>query len=231
MADQHVGVVELRNYVLVPGMGDQFVDYFERHFLGSQEAVGMKVLGQYRVTGAPDRFMWIRGFDDMTSRRRALESFYDGPVWRRLGPDANAMMTAWDDVELLRPTTGSPTIAPAHGDRAAGEPAAGAGSVVTAVIFAVPPDAARAAVRAVDAYVPRAPVRTLGHLQAEPTPNDFLRLPVRQEPGTIVWLGASAAAAELEAATQGLRAAVEAETPPAAWRVLRLQPTPRTRVR
>ena len=45
----------------------------------------MEVLGQYRVTGAPDRFTWLRGFDDMTSRRRALESFYGGPVWQEPG--------------------------------------------------------------------------------------------------------------------------------------------------
>ena len=231
MADQHVGVVELRNYVLVPGSRDRFVDYFERHFLGSQEAVGMKVLGQYRVTGAPDRFAWLRGFDDMTSRRRALESFYDGPVWRRLGPEANAMMTSWDDVELLRPTPGSPTLAADHGGRSAGEPETEAGSVVAAVTVTVAPDHAQGVADAVDAYEPRAPVKTLGHLQAEPAPNDFPRLPVRQEPGTVVWLAAAPAAADLEAAARGLRTAVEAESSPTAWRVLRLEPTARTLLR
>ena len=59
---------ELRNYLIQPGQRDHFIDYFEAHFIGSQQAVGMHVLGQFRMMGEPDRFVWLRGFTDRAAR-------------------------------------------------------------------------------------------------------------------------------------------------------------------
>ena len=75
-------IVELRQYTLHPGRRDTLIDLFEREFLDTQEAAGMRVLGQFRDLDAPDRFVWLRGFEDMASRRASLEAFYDGPAWR-----------------------------------------------------------------------------------------------------------------------------------------------------
>ena len=41
-----VRVVEFRSYRLRPGVREAFIEYFEEHFLDSQEKVGMRVLGQ-----------------------------------------------------------------------------------------------------------------------------------------------------------------------------------------
>ena len=76
-----VTVLELRQYTLHPGARDTLVDLFDAHFVESQEALGMRVFGQFRDTGNADRFVWIRGFEDMESRRKALDAFYTGPVW------------------------------------------------------------------------------------------------------------------------------------------------------
>jgi hypothetical protein len=75
-------VIELRQYTLHPGQRDVMIALFEREFIESQEALGMQVLGTFRDLDKPDRFVWIRGFTDMTARANALEAFYDGPVWR-----------------------------------------------------------------------------------------------------------------------------------------------------
>ena len=94
-------VIELRNYLLRPDA--PFIRYFEEHFLLSQRAEGMHPLGQFEVVGEPDRFVWIRGFDDMATRLRGLSAFYGGPFWHARRDEANAMMLEHHNVHLLRP--------------------------------------------------------------------------------------------------------------------------------
>ena len=96
-------IVELRQYTLHPGKRDILIDLFDREFIESQEAVGIKVIGQFRDLDRPDRFVWLRGFRDMPSRARALTDFYRGPVWKAHREAANATMIDSDNVLLLRP--------------------------------------------------------------------------------------------------------------------------------
>ncbi|GIH27864.1 NIPSNAP family containing protein [Acrocarpospora phusangensis] len=96
-------IVELRQYTLHPGQRDVLIDLFDREFVETQEATGMTILGQFRDVDDPDRFVWLRGFDDMESRAEALGRFYGGPVWREHRARANATMIDSDDVLLLRP--------------------------------------------------------------------------------------------------------------------------------
>src|SRR5215470_8835451 len=96
-------VVELRNYRLADGAAGEFIRYFEEHFLVSQREEGMHVLGQFAVVGEPDRFVWLRGFEDMAARQRGLSRFYGGPFWLARRATANGMILDSDDVHLLRP--------------------------------------------------------------------------------------------------------------------------------
>ena len=96
-------VVELRQYTLLPGKRDTLIDLFEREFIEPQEAVGIQVIAQFRDIDDPDRFVWLRGFRDMTSRAKSLTDFYSGPVWKTHRESANATMTNTDNVLLLRP--------------------------------------------------------------------------------------------------------------------------------
>jgi hypothetical protein len=96
-------VVELRQYTLVPGGREVLISLFERHFIESQEATGMTVIGQFCDLNNPDRFVWLRGFADMVSRARQLEEFYGGPIWKEHREAANATMIDSDNVLLLRP--------------------------------------------------------------------------------------------------------------------------------
>jgi hypothetical protein len=96
-------VVELRQYTLHPGQRDVLIDLFEREFVETQEALGIKVIGQFRDLDHPDRFVWLRGFRDMPSRAKALTDFYGGPVWKAHREAANATMIDSDNVLLLRP--------------------------------------------------------------------------------------------------------------------------------
>lgn len=96
-------VVELRNYRLRPGRRDELIELFEREFVEAQEAEGISLVGLFRDADHPDAFVWVRAFAGMDERKRALEAFYGGPVWRSHREAANATMVDSDNVLMLRP--------------------------------------------------------------------------------------------------------------------------------
>ena len=131
-AADECAVVELRQYTLHPQQREVLIDLFDREFVETQEAHGMRVLGQFRDLDRPDMFVWLRGFASMESRRRALEGFYGGPVWAAHRNAANATMVDSDNVLLLRPAWPGAAIAlPQHPRPAPGSSGAAAG-VLTA---------------------------------------------------------------------------------------------------
>jgi hypothetical protein len=99
-------IVELRQYVMQPGQRDVLFELFDRALVEGQEAVGIRLIGWFRDLDDPDRFVWLRSFPDMPARARALEAFYDGPVWAEHREAANATMVDSENVLLLRPARG-----------------------------------------------------------------------------------------------------------------------------
>jgi hypothetical protein len=163
-------IVELRRYTLREGRRDELIDLFDREFVEPQEELGMAVLGQFRDLDRPDRFVWLRGFTDMQSRRTGLTAFYSGPVWAKHGPAANATMLDSDDVLLLREIVAVPVF-----DRGTANPE----SVLHATIWYWAgsfPDPTQS------------PKETLAALRTEYAANDFPQLPVREEEHALVWL-------------------------------------------
>ena len=105
---QNIKVLELRNYILKPGKRDDFISYFEKHFITSQNILGGFVLGQFRIRDADNRFLWFRGFTDMSSRSVYLPEFYrKSLVWQKYKAGANALIADNDDVHLLKPLNDS----------------------------------------------------------------------------------------------------------------------------
>ena len=83
-------IVELRQYTLHDGRRDELIDLFEREFVESQEALGMKVIGTFVDLDRPNRFVWLRGFHNMGDRVAASQPFTEGqcgkPIVRRPTP-------------------------------------------------------------------------------------------------------------------------------------------------
>jgi hypothetical protein len=180
-------VIELRQYTLKPGQRDVLIDLFDRHFVESQESAGMTVIGQFGDRQRPDRFVWMRGFPDMPGRHRALDRFYNGPVWAAHRRSANDTMLDSDDVLLLRPAR--PDTAFVLEERRAGDSAAG---VLTA-IYQLSKPADESVVSKFEAQV-RARLRSRGVdvrgvFVTETAPNTFTRLPVREGEHVLVWVG------------------------------------------
>ena len=96
-------IVELRQYTLHPGRRDDLIKLFDAEFVEPQEAEGIKIIGQFRNLDDPYKFVWLRGFTDMDSRKRGLSVFYTGNAWRSRRNDANATIIDNDNVLLLRP--------------------------------------------------------------------------------------------------------------------------------
>ncbi|MCX4987046.1 NIPSNAP family protein [Streptomyces sp. NBC_00572] len=173
-------VIELRQYTLRPGRRDELIALFDREFVESQEEVGMMVLGQFRDLDDPDRFVWLRGFPDMTARHRGLSDFYGGPVWARHGPRANDTMIDSDDVLLLRPEpSGSGFTCSPSGRPAVGAPAPD--RFVAAIVWSFPPGRHDGIALIRDGLLPvllETGPAPLAFLTTEDAPNTFPRLPV-----------------------------------------------------
>ena len=234
-------VVELRQYTLHPGRRDTLIELFEREFLESQEATGMHVLGQFRDLDAPERFVWLRGFDDMERRRAALESFYGGPVWHAHRDAANATMVDSDDVLLLRPAAPASGFALDDAFPAPGEMRDAGLVVATLYAFDAPVDLDFLDFFAAELHPAFAAAggRAIASFCTEYAPNTFPRLPVREGEHVFAWFArfadeaAHARYREALVAQPGWRTLAVAlarrlQGPP---QVLRLAPTPRSRLR
>jgi hypothetical protein len=175
-------VFELRQYTLHPGKRDTLIDLFDRELLETQEAAGMRVIGQFRDLGDPDRFVWFRGFPDMIRRKEALTSFYSGTTWRTHRDVANSTMIDSDNVLLLRiadPRFGfpAPSVRPPFG--ATERPSTRYNVTVYSFDTPINREHIEAVLRV---------MTPLTLLQTEPSENTYPALPVRVGENVIVTL-------------------------------------------
>ncbi len=233
-------VVEFRNYVMQPGGRDVLIDIFERAFIEPQEALGAQVLGTFRNIDNPDRYVWLRGFADLEARFTALDGFYASDVWKAHRAQANATMMSCDDVLLLRPVAGDLTRDPAT------RPPIGAwapDSLIVAATYFLSQrgDETFAAFFSHDVapILKETGAELLATLATEHSPNNYPRLPVRENETVFVTLTHFASRA-----AHGAHAVALAQSP--AWgaveraltralvaptQTLRLQPTARSLLR
>jgi NIPSNAP len=184
-------IVELRQYTLHPGKRDVLIELFDREFVESQEALGMKIIGQFRDLDNPNRFVWLRGFRDMPSRAHALKDFYGGPVWKAHREAANATMIDSDNVLLLHPAM--PTSGFSFGNKK--RPRAGANEaqseliVATIYYFNAPVDAGFVEFfeKTVKPAVIASGTTVLADFVTEHSENTFPALPVREGENVFVW--------------------------------------------
>jgi hypothetical protein len=216
-------VVELRQYRLRPGRREVLIELFDSRFIESQEAVGISVIGQFRDLDRPDRFVWLRGFENLDERVRSLAEFYGGPVWRAHSAEANATMVDTDDVLLLRPAGPGSAFRLNGARRSEGA----AGFVETTIVHLDGADqgsAVRGFEREVAPAIAESGGKLLGYFVTEPAENTFPSLPVREGEDVLVWFAGFTerpdGSARLDAALR-----LGPERPP---EVLRLEPTSRS---
>jgi NIPSNAP protein len=184
-------IVELRQYSLHPGKRDVLIDLFEREFVESQEALGMKVIGQFRDLDNPNRFVWLRGFRDMPSRAQALKDFYGGPVWKAHREVANTTMIDSDNVLLLHPATPTSGFSLANRERPRPDSNETRSELIVATIyyFDAPVDAGFVQFfeKTVKPAVIGSGATVLAYFVTEHSENTFPALPVREGENVFVW--------------------------------------------
>jgi hypothetical protein len=178
-------IVDLRQYTLYPGTRDPFIELFDREFVETQEAAGIRIIGQFRDLSDPNRFVWIRGYPDMPSRANALTSFYmHGEAWRRYGEIARSHMIDSSDVLMLRPVRPDTAFTlPSAAERPPLNSGLSPGLVVAAIYSLPRPvdaDFSEFFEAAVQPALIGAGARVLGVFVTEDSPNNFARLPVRE---------------------------------------------------
>ena len=189
-------IVELRQYTLHPGARETLIELFDREFVETQEACGMQVIGQFRDLDDPDRFVWLRGFADMSSRAQALTSFYGGPVWKAHRDVANATMIDSDNVLLLRPLAAEGGFDLAGAERAPIGSREISGELIVATLYAfdapVDRDFLDFFAHEVEPALAAAGAPPIACLATEYAPNNFPALPVREGEHVFAWFAAFA---------------------------------------
>ena len=229
-------VLELRQYTLRPGARPDLVRLFERELIEPQEDAGIRVGGLFLDRDDADRFVWFRGFADLDARRRALEDFYHGPVWRTFRDAANATMLDSDDVLLLRATDPAHPLAEPAGARVGIDATEPTDEWVVVSVYAHRDPRLESwlseDVHDVLQQQLRVPVATY---RTEPSENDFPALPVRSD-NVFVWAATFAEEGEYVEARRRLEesstwrndVAPRLEARLTARQHLRLQPTARS---
>lgn len=223
-------IIELRQYTLYPGKRDTLVSLFEEKFIESQEEAGITVAGQFYALGDANRFVWVRGFDSMPARKKALEDFYYGPLWQANRDAANATLEDNDNVLLLRPASpGSGFALDVPRPAAGGAPR----RLVVATIYYFEQEASGEFLdRFERELLPLAQehgAQVLARYVSEKSPNTFERLPVREKDNVFVWFAAFDNRPAYERYLAGLPSGqLQGHSAP---ETLLLDPTPRSQVR
>ena len=177
-------ILELRQYTLHPGQRDVLIDLFDREFVETQEAFGMRIVGQFRDLDKPDRFVWLRGFPSMDARAKALAGFYGGPAWKAHRNTANATMIDSANVLLLHPARADSGFGLDGLKRPEPGSAGPSRSLVVATIYyldaPVSDDVLDLYERDVQPAHESAGASVLGRFVTDSSPNTFPALPVRE---------------------------------------------------
>lgn len=191
--------VELRVYRARPEHRDAFVQYFEEHFVESQEVLGSRIWGQFRDIGDSSNFVWVRGFESMAQRKSCLEQFYASDTWFEYRPGAIQMLLSAANTRLLEPIEPGDAFEP----NLRRQPIAGApygdeswednAGVVVVEVFEQTAENAEDLISGIRDRVQHilipSDAHSLGLYQSSEMPNNYPRLPMIEHEKVVVWFG------------------------------------------
>jgi hypothetical protein len=167
------------------------IDLFDREFIEPQEAIGMKIIGQFRDVDDRNRFVWLRGFRDMVSRAQALQDFYGGPVWKAHSETANTTMVDSDNVLLLRPASPKSGFSLENRERPTRGSNEGRRELIAATIYhfdaPVSADFLEFFEQKLKPLIADAGASVVAYFASENSENTFPALPVREGENVFVW--------------------------------------------
>ncbi len=221
--------VELRVYSIQEPSRDRFLEFFEEHYLESQEVFGMRIWGQFRDLDAPDHFVWLRGYQNMEQRQAGLQQFYTSPVWAETGPEAVSMLSVGAGrVHFLEPASAADGFA-ADAKRPlllSEVPAGVSPGILVAEVFPVEGNVAAVVETVRSSVVPyyeNSGGNILGLFRSSDQPNNFPLMPFSEETVAVLFTS-------FEGREQ-YSAAIESWQSPLPRETLELEPGRRSRLR
>jgi len=184
-------VIEFRRYNIQEGGREMFAQYFEAYFPEAFQQIGAIAAGSFFERDNNCGFTWIRAFHTIEDRAVANTAFYYGPLWKEHRSTINGLMTAFDNVLLLRPLRSERAIPVLPAVDPVREPE-GAQGVVVAHIFPLKREDANFFLKEAEATFAAylaAGAREAGVLVTLDVPNNFPQHPVRTDGHYFVWLG------------------------------------------
>ncbi len=224
--------LELRVYTTQEGQRDRFLEYFEEHYLESQEVVGMRIWGEFRDLVNPTQFVWMHGYRTMGERQAGLLQFYTSPVWQETGAEVRDMLgERASHVHLLEPVSAREAF-PENSRRPvllSEQPQPDRRGVVVAQLFLVEDGTVSDLIEAVrnsviPDYVDNGAV-SLGLFRSSEEPNNFPALPYIEDEVVVAWFGSFETDAAFESARESAPLGLEP------FETLRLAPGERSRLR
>ena len=73
---------ELRQYKIVDGKMDAFVELMESEIIPFQIGKGMVITGSFRGEEDPTTYVWMRRFSSESERERLYEAVYESDDWK-----------------------------------------------------------------------------------------------------------------------------------------------------
>ena len=73
---------ELRQYKVLPGKMDEWVNFMEDEIIPFQVAKGMVICGSFRGEEDESIYIWLRRFESETRREKLYEAVYESDYWK-----------------------------------------------------------------------------------------------------------------------------------------------------
>ncbi len=84
---------ELRQYKILPGKMDDWVDFMETVVIPFQVSQGMMITASFRGEEDDSVYVWMRRFDSEAERAALYEAVYESDTWTNdIGPKIPDMM-------------------------------------------------------------------------------------------------------------------------------------------
>ena len=170
-------IIDLRDYTTTPGKRDLLIERCESLLFDEQVRMGATFFGSFRDAENPDRFVWLRGMNDMAERKRILTAFYtNGEMWKANRQEVNSWIVDSDNVLLVRAI--AEWAEPADGDSIVG---------MYTHVSRDPQKDFTEVQRTVPAAIETAGGRLLVTLSTDPSENNYPRHPIRTGEFGFVW--------------------------------------------
>ncbi|GIT16832.1 MAG: hypothetical protein CM1200mP38_4890 [Dehalococcoidia bacterium] len=78
---------ELREYRILPGQMDNWVNFMQEVIIPFQSGQGMIIVGSFTSTEEDDLYIWMRRFENEQDRVNLYEKVYESQTWKsEIGP-------------------------------------------------------------------------------------------------------------------------------------------------